>query len=226
MSNLIDKNLFLNLDVDFEKENIVFSPIGVDFCMAILRLATDGDSLTEIENIFNMPLFDQILLLRSIVQSERFNVGNLYLYRDIIMNKDFTQGCKDMIDIDFQDVSLLTEEIMNEMISKWASEKSNNFINDVMPFIVDAATFFNLIYFNECWEKEFSPIGLNDFETLCGNIKTEFMSIDGKDFTSRYFRGSNFQAVNIPYACDDIGMVCVLPDINVYDYLKNLSDDE
>jgi len=100
-------------------------------------------------------------------------------------------------------------------INKWASEKTEGRIQNLLPpGVINPLTrliLTNAIYFKARWENEFSERMTQDdtFYLLDGNTVTVPMMHQKTRFA--YAKGDNFQAVRLPYLGGEIAMVVLLP---------------
>jgi serine protease inhibitor len=99
-------------------------------------------------------------------------------------------------------------------INGWVNENTGGKILDIVPEVIDPQTvmfLINAIYFKGIWTYEFDPEDTVDdlFTVPDGSSKPcRMMNQEGK---FRYFVGSGFQAVDLPYGNGDFTMVVLLP---------------
>lgn len=105
-------------------------------------------------------------------------------------------------------------------INQWVSEQTEEKIKDLLPSgSIDQLTrlvLTNAIYFNAAWESQFEPEA---------TIVSQFHLLTDKDVTIRlmqqtelfgYTRGTNYQAVELPYDGHELSMVILLPPLDQF----------
>ncbi len=114
-------------------------------------------------------------------------------------------------------------------INDWVAGQTENKIQELLPAeMIDASTklvLTNAIYFNAQWETGFDPTETRDgWFTLRdgGQVKTTFMNGDLARLPA--LRGTNFQAVSLPYANPRLSMVVVVPDTGQFSQVESSLD--
>jgi serpin B len=103
-------------------------------------------------------------------------------------------------------------------INKWASEKTHGRITHIADGLmgVDTPTLFlaNVVYFKGKWTDQFEVKNTKDqpFHLRSGGQKSIPMMAKTKTFA--YFRGTDYQAVRLPYQGKNLAMYVFLPDTN------------
>jgi len=103
-------------------------------------------------------------------------------------------------------------------INKWASEKTHGRITHIADGLmgVDTPTLFlaNVVYFKGKWTDQFEVKNTKDqpFHLRSGGQKSIPMMTKTKTFA--YFRGTDYQAVRLPYQGKNLAMYVFLPDTN------------
>lgn len=103
-----------------------------------------------------------------------------------------------------------------QIINDWVSDQTEGKIKDLIPpGVIDAMTrlvLANAIYFKADWMHKFEEEDTADgaFNLLDGSqVQVPMMT---QDESFRYAQGSGFQAIELPYARDEIAMVVILPE--------------
>jgi serpin B len=114
-------------------------------------------------------------------------------------------------------------------INTWvANETTNNIPQLLGPGAITSATelvIVNAVYFNAAWEAQFDPTDTQTkaFTRADGSTVQVPMMSSGQVATS-YAKGSNYQAVDLPYSGNTTSMVIVLPNAGEYSAVEaNLS---
>ena len=113
--------------------------------------------------------------------------------------------------LDFKNAAEPSRQTINE----WVSEQTEQKIKDLLPpGSIDELTrlvLTNAIYFNAAWQSQFKPKDTADgqFHLLNGNEVTARMMHQTGPFG--YVKGSNYQAVELPYDGNELSMVVLLP---------------
>jgi serpin B len=106
-------------------------------------------------------------------------------------------------------------------INAWVAEETDDKIDPLLgPGVITPATAFvivNAVYFNAGWATQFekSATVTAPFTRADGSVvKTPLMSSGAA--ASAYAKGSNYQAVELPYSGNTTSMVVILPDSGAY----------
>jgi serpin B len=119
--------------------------------------------------------------------------------------------------VDFVDQPTQAEAAINA----WVAGETNDKIPTLLgPGAVDSSTelvIVNAVYFNASWATPFdkSSTQTGKFTRADGStVQTPMMS--SANVATTYFKGSNYQAVELPYSGNTTSMVVVLPDDGAY----------
>jgi serpin B len=106
-------------------------------------------------------------------------------------------------------------------INDWVSEQTEERIKDLVPQgVINHLTrlvLTNAIYFNAAWQYPFNENTTSNglFHLASGDDVTVPMMRQTESF--RYTRGSNYQAVELPYDGQELSMLILLPEIGQFD---------
>jgi len=112
-----------------------------------------------------------------------------------------------------------------QTINAWVEQETEERIRDLLPSgAVDALTrlvLVNAVYFNAGWAKPFDPEGTRDrtFSRLDGSHVT--VSMMQQRLNAPYAAGDGWQAVELAYEGDQLGMLIVLPDAGRFDEVES-----
>jgi serpin B len=107
-----------------------------------------------------------------------------------------------------------------QKINDWVSEQTEEKIKDLLPpGSINSATrlvLTNAIYFNAAWQSQFKPESTADgqFHLLAGGDVAVRMMKQTASFG--YAKGSNYQAVELPYDGNELSMVILLPQTDQF----------
>jgi serpin B len=106
-------------------------------------------------------------------------------------------------------------------INQWVASETDNKINPLLgPGVVNSGTalvLVNAVYFNAAWQSQFDPstTATGTFTRTDGTtVRASMMS--SSEVGTAYFKGSNYEAVELPYSGNTTSMVVVLPDEGQY----------
>jgi len=113
-------------------------------------------------------------------------------------------------------------------INKWVSNQTEDRIKDLIPQgSIDALTrlvLTNAIYFNAAWLHQFNEDNTapGDFNLVDGGKISVPMMHQSESFG--YYKGSNYQAVELPYDGDELSMIVILPDSGEFKAVEGAFD--
>ncbi len=126
--------------------------------------------------------------------------------------------------VDFQNDS----EGARKDINDWVSRETEQKIKDIVPpGALDAMTrlvLANAIYFKADWASEFEKEDTYDQDFHLADGSTVSVPTMNQDSSFRYARGEGVQALELPYAGDQLSMVILLPDEGQLDALQSRLD--
>ena len=103
-----------------------------------------------------------------------------------------------------------------DIINSWVEEKTQNKITDLIPpggiLAATQLVLVDAIYFNGLWQDDFAESATKDgiFHLIDGGTATVPMMHQKNAFN--YYRGNNFQLVELPYWGRELSMYIILPD--------------
>lgn len=102
-------------------------------------------------------------------------------------------------------------------INKWVSDQTGGKIEEIVDPNIDPLTILfliNAVYFKGDWTKPFDEANTReeDFQLLDGTTKMVPMMVQSGEYA--YFRGKGFEAIQLPYGNEQLGMTVFLPDEN------------
>ena len=205
-------------------ENIFFSPISVFIAMAMSYEGTDGQTASEIKDVFGLLPDDESRrnAIKSAIQTlEANNTEYTLNVANALWIKDTFNPYQRYVDVlsTYYDSSvgkINTSQSSYDMINNWASDATNEKITNIIePPIINIYTAIiltNAVYFNGTWVSEFKPTATQnrDFWVDSENsIKTEMMK-QSKSFN--YTKIDGIKMIQMPYKGDRISMLAIIPD--------------
>ncbi len=221
------------------KGNLFYSPYSISEALAMTYAGARGETESQMKNTLQFQLAQQVLhpafnsldlQLASRGQGAqgkdakgfRLHVVNalwgqqgfsfLPSYLDLLA-ENYGAGLHLLDFINATEQSRLT-------INQWVNDQTEAKIKDLLPpGSIDQLTrlvLTNAIYFNAAWESQFEPEATTD---------SQFHLLTGKDVASRlmhqtelfgYTKGSNYQAVELPYDGHELSMVILLPPVDQF----------
>jgi serpin B len=107
-------------------------------------------------------------------------------------------------------------EDARKTINAWVADQTEDKIMDLVPEgALDSLTrlvLVNAVYLDATWASQFNKESTQDgsFTTLAGTTVTTPMMNQNASFA--YAKGDSWQAVELPYAHDDLAMLLIVPD--------------
>ena len=220
--------------------NLFYSPYSVSLALAMTYAGAHGETATQMATALDFtlassalhPAFDKLDL--SIEAAPKNATGAdgapfaLNLADALWGDKSvkFQQSFVDTLALDYG-ASLRTVDFVDQStqaeaaINAWVAGETNDKIDPLLgPGVITPATEFvivNAVYFNAGWGTAFDPsqTQTGTFTRADGTtVKTPLMA-SGQTATA-YAKGSNYQAIELPYSGGTTSMVIVLPDAGAY----------
>lgn len=193
--------------------NRMLSPYSAKMCLALLANGANGETKEEILNaigIFDLDAYNEevkALLSRyeTYAAALSLNTANsLWLNQSAFGGKGkfITDYREKMADFYSAEVREVTNENSVEEVNKWANEKTNGKINEILreEHRNFAAVLANAVYFKAAWKTQFSEnlTAEGDFTNADGTTsKADFMH---NTDTFGYFEKDGIKAVKLDYS--------------------------
>lgn len=207
------------------ERNICFSPQSLATALTICyngadgntkeamakTLALEGLSLSRINEEYSKLAISQM----DFDQDVRLNLANsLWAEKDVPFRKKFFAVNQEFYKAKIQNLNLHDPKSL-ELINAWFREKTKGKITEMVDSSDLGAILFilNAVYFQGTWSVGFSREYTldNDFTLLDGRaIKVSMMSSQSDSYS--YYKGSEFEAVELPYGKGRLGLYLFLPD--------------
>ncbi len=224
--------------------NLFYSPYSVSLALAMAHAGANGTTASQMATALDFPAlgarldpaFDKLdLAIETPPKNATGDDGAPFaltladsLWGDAHVT--FGQTFVNTLAADYR-ASLRTVDFVHESsqaedaINAWVASKTNDKIDPLLgPATVDASTelvIVNAVYFNAGWQVQFekSATQTGTFTRADGSAVQAPMMFSG-EVASSYVKGSNYQAVDLPYSGGTTSMVVVLPDTGAYDAVE------
>ncbi|NMB37530.1 MAG: serpin family protein [Bacteroidales bacterium] len=215
-----------------EKKNVIFSPLSLQYALALTANGASGETAAEIVNTLGygedqkalndycnlllkqLPALDdsvEVKLVNAVVVNDRFRVHN-----------DFRKTAEKVYYAPVEYLKVTNKKVVVDRINEWAHRNTNGFIS---PFLNErdipnnfAAAILNALYFKSKW----SEVDGESMFLKEATLKSQPFYLDGGgqskvDYmtTGKYLRygkmGDN-KILELPYAHGNYVMYIILPD--------------
>ncbi len=225
--------------------NMVYSPVSVYTALAMTYAGATGTTADEMAALLGdeisfdafhsaMNALDQALTARNHEATESEGAVEMSVANSLwgqkgmvfespfldLLARDYGSG---MRIVDFIDSSAREEARL--AINDWVAGETNDRIEDlIQQGVLDdlvRLVLVNAVYLDAAWQTPFEEAATTDdpFVLLDGSeISTETMH---QQLTVPYGVGEGWQAVRIPYAGNELGMLVVLPDKGRYEQVED-----
>lgn len=207
------------------KENIFYSPYGINSALSILANGASGDTQKEIlqalaaDNVDNLNDCHKNFSEFVAKNYDNFAESNLLLIdKSVIgrgLNKNFERVVNDVYQSDVREANFSGDvEGEKQKISRWVSEKTKGFISDYKSIVTaDTLTdLLNVVYFKGVWSIPFNKnyTGKAKFTNLDGSKSTVDMMNKVFDKQIAYLEDDTFKGIKLPYSANT-AMYLVMP---------------
>ena len=214
--------------------NLFYSPYSISLAFAMLYAGTGSDTESQIANVmqFNLPQEDLHATFNSIdaelasrgqtVEDEgseqvKLNIANAMWGES---SCSFSPDYLDTLVLNYGAGLRLINfsgapDGSRQTINKWVEDRTENRIKDLIPpGGIDSSTVLaltNAIYFDAAWQHSFPADYTNDQEFTLIDGSTIRVPMMNQINTLKYTEGHNFQALELPYAGEELSMLVLLP---------------
>lgn len=230
-------DLYSVLAEDAAGGNLVVSPSSIVTALAMTYAGAVGVTADEMAKTLHFDLQGDALhqafnALDSLIESRSWEgkdpegneqgvlvktANSLWAQRDLVFDALFldTLAANYGAGVRLVDFKKATESA-RETINKWVAEQTAEKIPELIPGgALDALTrlvLVNAVYLDATWASPFDKDATADgsFTTLSGSVVTTPMMNQSAGFA--YGKGDGWQAVELPYARDELAMLVILPD--------------
>ena len=227
-STSFQTTLFKEINKEFINKNVVISPLSAFQILGLTANGAKGTTLKQmVSALENASLVDINTVNGEIVKlSKSFSTVEIAnaIFTTHTPKPEFSKTA-DLYDATVETLKSVTQ------VNNWCNLKTHGKIKEIMngydPNTV--MILLNAIYFKGTWKTEFNEKKTQKRNFYNLNDKSNVKSVDLMSIVSPYlYYGDNqVQIIDLPYKDDYMSATIILPNenININDYLSNLSDD-
>lgn len=219
LSNNQFDNLAIILDELDNGENLMFSPLSLNYALALISVGASDDVKKDFENYFGIDYDNYIKFYTNYLNiiEKNTEIANLFCEEESDQIKEeFVNTIKDKFDAKII-VSKFDEDFINE-VNTWCAEKTH----DMIPSIIDtinpeiSTIILNALYFKDSWKEPYEEYQIikDDFY-LSNNTMTTVDYLHSSELN--YYENENAVAFAKPYANDRYVFIGILPDKSIID---------
>lgn len=214
--------------------NLFFSPYSISLGLAMAYAGAEGDTRFGMAGALHYNLFGETLHTAfnrlDLILEERQNVNTgivppplLYMANALWAPPDptFLPGYLDTLAVHYGAGVHLADfeaapEAAGEAINRWVSDRTEGLI----PHLLDSGTIsahtrlvlVNALYFQAYWHLPFDPDSTRDAPFFLPDGEENTVALMTRKERYGYDQGTDYQAVALPYAGEDLAMVILLPE--------------
>ncbi len=206
--------------------NLFFSPESISTAFGMAYAGARGQTATEMEHVFHFTLApDRLhpamgaLLAEMNAQHKGYELrvaDALWAQQDASFLPDYLKLVQSDYSAGFHRVNFkVSPEGVRETINAWVEKQTNDKIKDLLaPGVLSPTTrmvLTNAIYFKGNWQDQFEKDSTQNEEFHLSATQFVMAPLMHRTGSYRYYDGGTFQALELPYAGDEISMVVLLP---------------
>lgn len=220
--NAFAMNLFTVTCEESDNENVLLSPLSLQFALGMLSNGANEAGMKEIATAMGFKDYSQSdvnsyfnKLSSSLAEGDpsvALNLANsAWIQNNFVVKEAFTKTLTDSYQAQVSRVDFSKRDEVMKMINDWSSEQTMGKINK-LDLDINALT--RLILANACylkgnWTIPFEQVEKGTFTTSGGKMQDVSMMKLNKTFN--YYEHADYQAVELPYGNESFSMVVVLP---------------
>lgn len=218
--------LFKLVTKDQKDESVVVSPFSVSSALSMALNGAQGQTEKEMretlglqggETEINQRYLDLSTSLLEVNPKSELAIANAaFAKQGVSFRQPFIDANQRFYSAQLQTLDFSDPATVG-VINGWVNKQTKSKIPTIIDKVPSEAILYliNAVYFKGTWQDEFQEAGTEEatFKTSGGAQKQVKMMNRTDSF--RYLRGSNFQAVKLPYQDKRLEMVVFLPDKNV-----------
>ncbi len=210
-----------------QKGNLFFSPLSISTALAMTYAGADGKTATQMSKVLHFAL-----------EQKRLHTAFNALMRDIVVEKGRTdydviianalwiqqgypllQGYLDTIKVNYGDslfnVNYTEHEKVRSRINEWVGRHTKQKITELIgKGVLNALTrlvLTNAIYFKGNWKFQFIKANTTEAPFKLASGEEVRVPMMHQTETFGYTESADFQALEMPYAGDELSIVILLP---------------
>jgi serine protease inhibitor len=229
---------FLNATIKSNaKDDIVISPLSLTTVLALTQNGAAGNTKEEMlkvlelkgcdNNTINESYKNIIANFNSLKGIETKMADSVWIKKGLQVKEEVKNIGRNYFEADVNEVDFSKKETI-DTINNWVSERTAGKIKKIMDSTDDTAmALINTLYFKGKWREPFNDrfTSKQNFTSSEGDVKKIDM-MSGR-LEVEYLRGSNFEAVRLPYEDNNFGMYIFLPSrgTNINAFMKDMNYD-
>ncbi len=206
--------------------NLFFSPESISTAFGMAYAGARGETATEMQHVFHFTLpQDRLhpamgaLLAEMNGQHNGFELhvaDALWAQQDASFLPDYLKLVQTDYGAGFHQVNFkVSPESVRATINAWVEQQTNNKIKDLIgPGALNASTrlvLTNAVYFKSAWLAPFDAEATQKEEFHLSATQWAMAPMMNRTGSYSYYDGGSFQALELPYAGDQVSMVVLLP---------------
>jgi serpin B len=206
--------------------NLFFSPESISTAFGMAYAGARGQTATEMEHVFHFTLPPEklhpamgALLAEMNAQHNGYELrvaDALWAQQDANFEANYLKLVQSDYAAGFHRVNFkLSPEAVRTTINAWVEKQTNDKIKDLIgPGALNPSTrlvLTNAIYFKGSWQDQFDKEATQKEEFHLSAAQWVMTSMMHRTGGYRYYDGETFQALELPYAGNEISMVVLLP---------------
>ncbi len=238
-NNKFGFKIFSQLNNQEQNKNLFIAPASLSTALTMTYNGADGATKEGMEKTLELSGlkiadvnqgYNKLLKILSYADDKvKFNIANsLWVNKGSSLKDSFVKDNEKNFDAKLSELDFSLPESLNT-INNWVSDKTEKRIPKVLSKIEPDTILFliNAIYFKGSWSQKFDKEQTSDqdFNLSDGTKKTLPMMFRKSDYN--YYKGDNFQSVELPYGDGKFSMYVFLPDetSNLNEFYKNLNQE-
>jgi serpin B len=206
--------------------NLFFSPESISTAFGMAYAGARGQTASEMQHVFHFTLPpDRLhpamgaLLAQMNAQHKGYelNVADaLWAQQDSSFEESYLKLVQSDYGAGFHRVNFkISPDSVRTTINAWIEKQTNDKIKDLLaPGVINAATrlvLTNAIYFKGDWQDQFESAATEKEEFHLSSAQWVMAPMMHRTGGYSYYDGGTFQALELPYAGNEISMVVLLP---------------
>jgi serine protease inhibitor len=203
--------------------NMMVSPLSISMALGMMRNGSANATLDSMnrtlfvsglsEAEINEAYKSIIETFRSLDPNVKMQIANsIWNRQGFTVSSDFLNSNKNYFDAEITSLDFSNPESVNT-INTWVDDKTNHLIKKIVDQIPDEAVMYliNAIYFKGQWKYQFEPKDTKELDFLINGTNVKVPTMRQKT-NLRYFKGENFEAVEMPYNQGNFNCTVLLPE--------------
>lgn len=196
------------------------SPFGNYVLLASLALGSADETQQQLCNALSVKNIDEAFLLKLKNQDDTLNsrselwlLNTIWLQKECQLNATYVDRLKQALRGDIREIDFNSPETITK-INSWVDVETNGLLTKLFDTLsADARLILsNIIVFKGDWKNAFdsSLTKQGEFNNLDGSKSAVEMMTQKNDY--RYYEGTNYQWLEMPYRNDTFSMIVLLPN--------------